>query len=42
VCQEIEAEVTKRIQEAIDFAMASPEPELQELTSDVYATAYQR
>ena len=42
LCQEIEAGVTKRIQEAIDFAMASPEPDLQELTSDVYATTYPR
>jgi len=41
VCREIEAEVTKRIQEAIAFAMASPEPDLRELTSDVYTTAHQ-
>lgn len=39
-CQEIESGVAKQIQDAIDFALASPEPELQELTSDVYATTY--
>jgi TPP-dependent pyruvate/acetoin dehydrogenase alpha subunit len=40
--QQIEAEVSAQIREAIDFAMASPEPGLSELTSDVYATTYPR
>jgi TPP-dependent pyruvate/acetoin dehydrogenase alpha subunit len=40
--QQIEAEVSTQIREAIDFAMASPEPGLSELTSDVYATTYPR
>lgn len=42
LCQEIEAEVNKQVQDAIDFAMASPEPALRELASDVYATTYSR
>ncbi|MBI4584044.1 MAG: thiamine pyrophosphate-dependent dehydrogenase E1 component subunit alpha [Planctomycetes bacterium] len=34
----IEAKVQKTIQEAIDFALSSPEPETDELFTDVYAT----
>ena len=38
---ELEAEVEREVAQAVDFAEASPDPSVEELFDDVYATPVQ-
>lgn len=40
ICHEVDLQVEKEMQEAVDFALASPEPELDTLLTDIYATEW--